>query len=158
MPIVLARVDDRLIHGQVVIGWGQHLRATRIVLVDDAVAADPDEQALYRMAAPPGLAVEFATSADAGARAAAWASEAPRTILLTGDIATMAAVRRAAPAAVPRINVGGVHHRPGRRERLRYVFLSDDEAATLAALAAEGAEVTAQDVPSASPLPLATFG
>ena len=39
MPIVLCRVDDRLIHGQVVVGWGQALGINRIVLVDDQVAA-----------------------------------------------------------------------------------------------------------------------
>ena len=56
-----------------------------------------------------------------------------------------------------RVNVGGLHHRPGRTERLRYVYLSDAEAAELKALAARGVEVTAQDVPTASPVPLEDF-
>jgi PTS system mannose-specific IIB component/fructoselysine and glucoselysine-specific PTS system IIB component len=53
--------------------------------------------------------------------------------------------------------VGGLHHRPGRSERLRYVYLSDAEAAQLRALAAQGVEVTAQDVPTAPPVPLKNF-
>ena len=39
MPIVLCRIDDRLVHGQVVIGWGRPLGVELIVLVDWTVAA-----------------------------------------------------------------------------------------------------------------------
>ena len=47
MPIALYRIDDRLIHGQVVVGWGQPLELRFIVLVDDDVAASEWEQELY---------------------------------------------------------------------------------------------------------------
>ena len=46
MSIVLVRVDDRLIHGQVVVGWVQALGAQRIVLVDDEVSANAWEREL----------------------------------------------------------------------------------------------------------------
>ncbi|HJX88660.1 MAG TPA: PTS sugar transporter subunit IIB, partial [Gemmatimonadales bacterium] len=65
MPIVLCRVDDRLIHGQVVVGWGQALGITRIILVDDQVAASSWEQDLYRMAVTPEISIDFASVADA---------------------------------------------------------------------------------------------
>ena len=68
MPIVLCRVDDRLVHGQVVIGWGRPLGVEFIVLVDDSVAASPWEQELYRMAVPPELEIRFATVAEAAAQ------------------------------------------------------------------------------------------
>ena len=53
------------------------------------------------------------------------------------------------------VNVGGIHFREGRRERLRYVYLSDAEAAALARLGEHGVEVTAQDVPTGRRVPLA---
>jgi PTS system mannose-specific IIB component/fructoselysine and glucoselysine-specific PTS system IIB component len=53
--------------------------------------------------------------------------------------------------------VGGIHHRAGRTERLRFVYLTDDERAKLRQLAAAGVDVTAQDVPTARPVPLAEF-
>lgn len=154
MPIVLCRVDDRLIHGQVVVGWGQALGITRIILVDDQVAGSPWEQDLYRMAVTPELAVDFASVADSAGAIAGWQRDPRRTVLLTGDIDAMAALHRADPAAVHRINLGGVHHRPGRRERLPFLYLTDDEMRRLNALETAGAEVTAQDLPTTPPVTL----
>ena len=56
-----------------------------------------------------------------------------------------------------RVNIGGIHHRPGRSERLRYVYLTDDEARELRRLAATGVSVTAQDVPTARAVPVEEF-
>ncbi len=55
VPIELFRIDDRLIHGQVVVGWGQPLDVGFIVLVDDEVATSEWEQELYRLGVPPGM-------------------------------------------------------------------------------------------------------
>jgi mannose/fructose/N-acetylgalactosamine-specific phosphotransferase system component IIB len=152
MPIVLCRVDDRLVHGQVVIGWGRPLGVQFIVLVDAAVAASPWEQDLYRMAVSPEIDVRFVTVAQAAARLAEWQASELRGLLLTGDLETMAALHRAAPLIVHRINLGGIHHRPGRRERLPYLYLSDEELRDLVALEAAGADVTAQDLPTTAPV------
>ena len=59
-----------------------------------------------------------------------------------------------ATGAVAAVNLGGIHHKPGRMQRLRYVFLSLPEEEALRALAARGVVVTAQDVPAGRPLPL----
>jgi PTS system mannose-specific IIB component/fructoselysine and glucoselysine-specific PTS system IIB component len=52
------------------------------------------------------------------------------------------------------VNLGGIHHRAGRTQRLRYVFLSTDEENALRELATRGINVSAQDVPAARPIPL----
>jgi PTS system mannose-specific IIB component/fructoselysine and glucoselysine-specific PTS system IIB component len=157
MPIVLCRVDDRLVHGQVVLGWGRPLGVDFIVLVDDGVAASAWEQDLYRMAVPPEIEVRFAPVAEAAAHLAEWQSAEARGMVLTGDIDSMAALHRADPAAVHRINLGGIHHRPGRRERLPYLYLTDEELRSLTALETAGAEVTAQDLPTSVPVRLRTL-
>ena len=153
MAIELYRIDDRLIHGQVVVGWGQPMNAGFIVLVDDEVAASEWEQELYRMGVPPDMDVFFASVDDAAARLDAWRGDQRPGILLTGDIETM---RRLAEQTngIRAVNLGGIHHRTGRTERLRYVYLTADEERSLRDLERRGVEVTAQDVPSARPLPL----
>ena len=154
MPVDLYRVDDRLIHGQVVVGWGQPLGIQRIVLADDEVAKSAWEQDLYRMAVPGGLEVVFATVATAGAQLRGWASDNKRTAVLLGSIEAVAQLFHSAPTVVRKINLGGIHHRPGRVERLPYVYLSPEEHRLLTELAAEGAEIAGQDLPTATPVPL----
>jgi mannose/fructose/N-acetylgalactosamine-specific phosphotransferase system component IIB len=154
MPIDLYRIDDRLIHGQVVVGWGQPLNTGFIVLVDDDVATCDWERDLYRMGVPPEMDIHFDTVESAIANHAAYAAEERNGILVAGDIATM----RRLVAGVPEIrdiNVGGLHHRAGRGEKLRYVFLSAEEETELRELAASGVTVTAQDVPAAERVSLA---
>jgi len=152
MPFVLCRVDDRLIHGQVVIGWGRPLNARYIVLVDDTVAASPWEQDLYRMAAPDGIEILFADTTAAIAALPGWAADRRQGILLTGDLATMVALHDAHPEIVHRVNLGGLHHRADRVERLRYLFLAADEREMLARLEREGVDITAQDLPTTAPV------
>ena len=153
MTLVLNRIDDRLIHGQVVVGWGQPLDVAFIVLVDDAVAASDWEQDLYRMGVPPDMEVRFHSAATAARLLDGYRTEVRPGILLTGDIATMRALVE--HGGVRDVNVGGIHHRAGRTQHLRYVFLTPAEAEELASLASLGAVVTAQDVPATRAVPLA---
>ena len=155
MTLVLNRIDDRLIHGQVVVGWGQPLDIGFIVLVDDQVAASDWEQELYRMGTPPGIEVFFHSVSDATAALPRYRDDERRGILLTGDVESM--LRLVRDAGVREVNVGGIHHRAGRRQRLRYVFLTAEEERLLRQMAELGATVQAQDVPAAQPVPLAEF-
>jgi mannose/fructose/N-acetylgalactosamine-specific phosphotransferase system component IIB len=148
MTLVLYRIDDRLIHGQVVVGWGRPLSVEFIALVDGEVAASHWEQELYRMGVPSGMELVFADVNQAVRQLPAWEADARHGMLLTADIATMAALQQAVPS-IDRINIGGIHHRPGRTERLPYLYLSDDELRALRAMEAGGAQITAQDVPTA---------
>jgi D-glucosaminate PTS system EIIB component len=154
MAIHLYRIDDRLIHGQVVVGWGQPLNIRFLVLVDDLVASSDWEKELYRMAIPPEMEIYFA-DVDAAIRDhPRYASDPRPGILITGDIASMLRVVKGVKA-IGSVNLGGIHHRAGREEKLRYVFLTRDEENQLRALEASGVEVTAQDVPAARARPLA---
>jgi PTS system mannose-specific IIB component/fructoselysine and glucoselysine-specific PTS system IIB component len=156
MSLALYRIDDRLIHGQVVVGWGQPLDVAFIVLVDDEVSGSDWEQDLYRMGVPPQIEVIFASVAQAAELLPRWEADARVGILLVGDVDTAVALAARAPQ-LRRVNVGGVHHRAGRRERLRFVYLTDEEAAKLRQLAARGVDVTAQDVPTARAVPVTEF-
>jgi mannose/fructose/N-acetylgalactosamine-specific phosphotransferase system component IIB len=158
MSIVLCRVDDRLIHGQVVIGWGRPMGINLIILVDDQVAQSDWEQELYRMAVAPDIEVRFVSVAQGIKQLQEWQSNGKRGLVLTGDLETMAALHAADPAIVHRINLGGIHHRPGRRERLPFIYLTDQELRTLNALEQAGAVITAQDLPTTSPVPLRNLG
>ena len=147
------RIDDRLIHGQVVVGWGQPCSLGFLVLVDDEVARSDWERELYRMGVPPEMEIFFDSVESAAIRLPAYAADRRRGMLLTGDIDTMERLIAAAPV-IRAVTVGGIHHKVGRTARTRYVFLLPDEEARLRALAAQGVTVTAQDVPGVAALSL----
>ena len=153
MAIEFFRIDDRLIHGQVVVGWGQPLDLAFIVLVDDEVAESEWEQELYRMGVPPEMDVYFHTVEEAAAKLGEYQRDERRGALLTADIETMARLVDLT-RAISRVSLGGIHHRVGRTQRLRYVFLAPDEEQALRVLAARGVDVSAQDVPAGRPLAL----
>src|SRR5262245_27242578 len=89
MSIVLFRVDERLIHGQGVVGWGSQLRPDRIVAVDDALADSHWEQELYTLGLPSELEPRFETVSDARRQLDDWRESAARVMVLTRDVATM---------------------------------------------------------------------
>ena len=98
MGLELCRIDDRLIHGQVVVGWGQPMGLRFIVLVDDEVAASDWERELYRMGVPPDVDVIFETVDGAAARIAEFMNDARPGILLTGDVEAMRRLASLSPA------------------------------------------------------------
>ena len=153
MSWVLHRVDDRLIHGQVVVAWGHRLNPARIWVVDDAVAANAWERELLESSAP-GIAVRVYPIAEA---AAAWEAEreaAGAAFLLVRDLPT--ALRLAAAgAAFTHLNLGGLHYAPGKTKVNEYVYLDDADRAAARALIARGVRLEVQDVPAARAVMLA---
>jgi PTS system mannose-specific IIB component/fructoselysine and glucoselysine-specific PTS system IIB component len=140
----------------VVVGWVHALSADRILLIDDEVAANEWERELYTLGVPPGLEVEFATTEQAGTVLDRCAESEQRTIVVIADVDTLVAACRASEA-VKDVNVGGIHEGEGRTRRLRYVFLSETEAAKLLQLSERGVEISARDVPTAKSVPLSGF-
>ncbi len=153
MPVELYRIDDRLVHGQVVVGWGQPLNIELIILVDDEVAQSDWEQDLYRMGVPPEMEIRFADVATAVRDHQTYANDPRRSIVLTGNIATMHALLRGVET-IRSVNVGGLHHKAGRTQKMRYVFLTADEERELREIITAGVKVTAQDVPAARAVPM----
>lgn len=149
MSIVLFRVDERLIHGQVVVGWGAELHPDRIVVVDDEIAHSQWEQELYAMGLPSDVTPVFEDVAAARAQLGAWRSDDERVLVLTRDVATMHKLAQGGSMRGDEVNIGGIHYAPGREAILPYVYLSGDEIEHINALAGEGVKITARDLPAA---------
>lgn len=156
MAIVLFRVDERLIHGQVVIGWGRHFRPGRYIVVDDDLVHSGWEQELYRLGAGEAE-VEFVGLEAARREIPEWREEPVRSIVLTRDIVTMRRLAEGGLLAGAHVNLGGIHHGPGREEVLTYLHLTDQERADLRVIAESGASVSARDLPDAHRVTLETL-
>jgi mannose/fructose/N-acetylgalactosamine-specific phosphotransferase system component IIB len=149
VPLLLARIDDRLIHGQVAYGWGHALHPTLLAIVSDSLRADPDRGELYLCGVPEGARGRVVSVAEALDPAFRNEVDAERTLLLfAGPEDALRLVEGGFP--LPELNVGGLHHAPGRREVLPYVFLDDADRERLRELQRRGVRVYAQDLPSNS--------
>jgi len=154
MPIVLFRVDERLIHGQVVVGWGGPLHADRMVVVDDDLAASPWEQELYCLGVPPEIEARFHSVDEARGELEGWKADPRRTIVLVRDVATARRVAESGALAGEEVNLGGIHHAEGRAQVLPYLHLRPAERDALHEIAALGATVAARDLPASRRVPL----
>jgi mannose/fructose/N-acetylgalactosamine-specific phosphotransferase system component IIB len=146
MSWVLHRIDDRLIHGQVLIAWGHRHPPRRIWVVDDASAGNDWERELLQTAAP-GIEVKVVTVSEA---AAGWEAEAAAAgnamLLVRGLEAALALVE--AGARVGEWNVGGLHYAPGKDRVNEYVYLDDADRRRARALLERGVALSVQDVPA----------
>ncbi|HTO90976.1 MAG TPA: PTS sugar transporter subunit IIB [Candidatus Sulfotelmatobacter sp.] len=152
MSWILHRVDDRLIHGQVLIAWGQRLNPRRIVVADDASAADSWERELLQSAAPDSE-VSVWTIAQAAAGYAAEAAAPGTAFLLVRNLQSALALVEAG-AAIPSFTLGGLHYAPGKIKVNEYLYLDERDRAAARSLLARGVALLAQDVPASRPLPL----
>lgn len=156
MSLVLVRIDERLIHGQVVAVWLRALGADRIVIVDDPTARDEFLREVLVLAAPPGVPVEVLDVADGARRCTELAAGPDRTIVLLRSPKAALALRQAGvPLDV--LNLGGLGAGPGRSRLYKTISASRDELADLRALEALGTRVEIQIVADDRPIPLSSI-
>jgi mannose/fructose/N-acetylgalactosamine-specific phosphotransferase system component IIB len=147
MPIVLIRVDERLVHGQVTVGWGHRLHPDRYVVVDDVLPGSEWESDLYRLGAPSGTEVEFVTVPAARSSLDRWSESPSRTVLLLRDLDHLLRLAEDGRLTGASVNLGGLHHRTGRSEVLPYLFVEPEDLDRIRRLVREGVAVSAQDLP-----------
>jgi len=155
MSWALHRIDDRLIHGQVLVAWGSRLNPARIWVVDDGVAASEWERELFRDAAP-GIEVRVAGVAETAAAHAGEAGAPGAAFLLVRDLDTARRLTEAG-AAVAEWNVGGLHYAPGKEKVNDYVYLDARDRDDARALILAGVRLSVQDVPASRAITLATL-
>ena len=152
--IALIRVDNRLLHGQILEAWLPRLGAREVVVADDDAAASPLARAAMTLALPAGLPATV--EPVAGVRWGDLAASAQRVLVLVRDLAEVerAVAAGLTPQMARTVNLGNVHHASGRRPITGSLYLSEAEIAAARRLEARGFVVEAQSVPTEPPLGL----
>ncbi len=151
LEVVCARVDNRLVHGQILEVWVPKLSAEVIVVADDEVATNTLMRSAMQIALPRQMRLLVARVEDV---AAAVQDAGPgRALVLFRDIKE--AVRaHDAGLAFTALDVGNVHFMPGRKPITPSIYLAQDEIEALGKLAATGVQVEIRTLPSDRPLSL----
>ena len=147
MPnIVLSRIDERLVHGQVGVQWVGFAGANLVLVANDEVAEDQVQQNLMEMVLAEGIAVRFWSlqkTIDNIHRAA----DRQKILLVCR---TPADFLRLVEGGVPlsRINVGNMHFASGRQQIAKTVSVDQDDISAFHGLRAAGVECYVQGVPT----------
>jgi mannose/fructose/N-acetylgalactosamine-specific phosphotransferase system component IIB len=153
VSVALVRVDDRLLHGQVLIAWGCALAAARYLVIDDALATSPFERSLVESCGGEAP-VEVLALAEGATRLVAEAHRPGATVVLVRGLPQALDLVRAVRAAggtLDVVNLGGLHHAAGKERVHDYVYVDASDRGALAALRDLGVRVSVQDVPAATP-------
>ncbi len=147
MPnILLTRIDNRLVHGQVGVTWTKTIGANLIVVADDETAGDKTVQSLMAMTAKSsGVGIRFFTVEHT----AAIINKAAPTQKIFVVCRTPKDVRRLVDLGVELkdVNVGNMHFSEGKRALSKKVYVDDEDMDDLQYLASKGLNVYIQDVP-----------
>ena len=140
------RIDDRLIHGQVIAVWCKQRRFTRIVIVDDGVAADSFMREVLSLAAPPGLQVDVLSVKEGVEILSQDTPDRGTTMVL---LKSPLAAKRVYDGGVKysALNVGGIGSARGRKNIFKNISASEEEIAILKYLMGQGVKITLLTVP-----------
>jgi mannose/fructose/sorbose-specific phosphotransferase system IIB component len=156
MSVVLVRIDDRLVHGQVVEGWLKAIHATHIVVASDTVAADEMQKALYLLAVPQGIqlsCLSLEETADAW-KSTAWKKDRVLVLVSTPqDVLTL--LQKG--AEIKTVNVGGLHFKEGRVQILKAVSVNEQDVAVFKTLLQRGVLLEARPLPLDEPIDLKSY-
>ena len=147
MSITIVRIDDRLVHGQVVESWLPAYRIGRVVVVSDEAATDTTQQALMRLAIPDNVALDVFSANEAAKRVRAMQETAERVMVLAPGPREVLALLEGG-ARFQKVNVGGLHYCAGRVRLGKIIFLDEQDKRALQAISAQGVTLEGQTVPS----------
>jgi PTS system mannose-specific IIB component len=151
--VILARIDDRLIHGQVVEGWVNFLKATCILVADDAVASNPLQRAIMEISAPEGLKVIIGKVEEICKKLLSSSLDGERAILLFSNPGDALRSLQAG-LSYSSVNLGGLHLGPGKKKIMNVCAVDAADIEALKAILRRGVKINIQTVPTEKPQPL----
>jgi len=149
--IVLARIDDRLIHGQILTSWVHTVDATKIVIIDDPLTKDSFMQRILKAAAPSDIAVDIFTIADGINYLNGDNKQSEKIIVLskTPEVMEQLLING---INLDKIILGGMGAKKGRTTFNKNVSASPEEVKTMRRIVAKGVEIYYQLLPKESPM------
>ncbi|AIN47371.1 PTS mannose transporter subunit IIAB [Candidatus Palibaumannia cicadellinicola] len=151
MTIILARIDDRLIHGQIVTRWTKETNVKRIIVVNDQVAADTMRKILLTQVAPPGVTAHVVDVAKA-IRVYNNPKYANDRVMLLFTNPTDVLRMVEGGVSLPTINIGGMAFCHGKTQINNAVSVDDKDITAFKKLNECGIKLEVRQVPSDTPL------
>jgi len=150
--IILVRVDDRLLHGQIICSWVPHLKADALVVASDDAAKDVLTNRIMQACSCKELSVDVMKVDDAIQRVKGSTGNGNgRVIVIVGDIKDALRLYNSG-VRFTSLNLGNVHHEQGGRAVAASVILNREDEACIDELEALGITIDIRDVPGRKPV------
>ncbi len=146
MPIVLVRVDCRLVHGQVLETWVPHTGANCLLVASDDIDANPLMRSVMEIAVPSSIRVVFCRVGEVAAALAEIDARGERAILLCCALSDALRIFRAG-VRFPELNIGNMHFAEGRVEVTPSVYFAPEDFEAVDSLSRLGVSVTVRSTP-----------
>jgi len=146
MGVVLVRIDDRLIHGQIVESWIKLLKINHVIVVDDFVANDRMQKALFSMAVPDHTKISILTLAQAKEAILDDQFQGDRAMLLFASPQDVLNLMNKG-VRIEEVNVGGMHYSPQKKQILKAISVSKEDIQAFQELDRLGVHLEARMVP-----------
>lgn len=146
MSLVLARIDCRLIHGQVVETWVPHVKANLLIVANDDLAANPVLRSVMELAIPVGIRVRFCRLDEVVSAIAEGDRAGDRSILLLSNASDAVKARRDG-ASFNMLNIGNLHFAEGKVQISPSVFFAPEDFEALRWLRSHGVSVCVKGTP-----------
>ena len=154
MKINLCRVDERLIHGQVMTAWVKKCWIKKIILVDDELASDDFMKEVLALSAPSGVKVEVRSVEDT--LQTINSSDSDESTLLLFKEVKFAYELYKVGYELKELNIGNIGSSPIRKAITNQVYMSEDEKAMCRELNEKGVYVYIQKLPQDSQVDVMT--
>ena len=119
--VAFLRIDDRLIHGQVIVGWLPEIKPENLVVVNDNVAEDAMRQDLMSLSVPPDVELEFYSTSDITDEDVNESS----FILVSSPKDAWECLQKGIKPE--KFNVGGMHSKDGKEEIFEALHVDDED-------------------------------
>lgn len=146
MSIVLARVDQRLIHGIVVTQWAGATKAKRLMVVDDIVSNDETQKQAMRMSKPAGTGMSIIDTQTAIKNFNAGKYDNHNVFLIVREPETLVTLKENG-VDIPKVNIGIMFDGEGKTTVKKMVSVSQKEVDDFRRLQELGVPVTFHYVP-----------
>ncbi|MBM7708433.1 PTS system mannose/fructose/N-acetylgalactosamine-transporter subunit IIB [Enterococcus lemanii] len=156
MSLVLARIDQRLIHGIVVTQWAGATKAKRLMVVDDEISKDETQKAAMRMSKPAGTGMSIIDTQTAIDNFNAGKYDSHNVFLVVREPETLLQLAKGG-VNIPKVNIGIMFDGDGKKTVKKMVAVNEKEIDDLKALQSLGIPVTFHFVPNDPEEPLETY-
>lgn len=158
MPVEysLVRIDDRLMHGQVAVGWTKAVHPDHIIVANTAAFNDPMQKMLIEMASPPRFGLTICQIEQVANVCMQPQMENKRVIILFASV-TDALIAVEHGLKVDHINVGGMRFSNGKKQILKAVAIDQADIDQFKQLIEKGIKVDVQMVPTDDPIPITRY-